>query len=64
VGAASSRDRSISRLEAAPTRLFYGNLGFLDKRLFLHWIWCLSIRAKQKMPGGAEFGAVDDIEYA
>jgi hypothetical protein len=35
VGAASSRDHLISRLEAAPTGFFYGNLDFLDKRQFL-----------------------------
>jgi len=34
VGAASSRDHLISRLEAAPTKVFYGNLDFPDKRLF------------------------------
>jgi hypothetical protein len=33
VGAASSRDHFISRLEAAPTGVFYGNLDFPDKRL-------------------------------
>ena len=33
VGAASSRDHLISRLEAAPTGFFYGNLDFRDKRL-------------------------------
>ena len=32
VGAASSRDHLISRLEAAPTEFFYGNLDFPDKR--------------------------------
>jgi hypothetical protein len=32
VGAASSRDHLISRLEAAPTGFFYGNLDFPDKR--------------------------------
>jgi hypothetical protein len=32
VGAASSRDHIISRLEAAPTGVFYGNLNFPDKR--------------------------------
>jgi hypothetical protein len=35
VGAASSRDHLIARLEAAPTGFFYGNLDFLDKRQFL-----------------------------
>jgi hypothetical protein len=42
VGAASSRDHLISRLEAAPTGcffmvtvFFYGNLDFPDKRLNL-----------------------------
>jgi len=34
VGAASSRDHLISRLEAAPTGFFYGNLDFPDKRLY------------------------------
>jgi hypothetical protein len=33
VGAASSRDHLISRLEAAPTGFFFGNLDFPDKRL-------------------------------
>jgi hypothetical protein len=33
VGAASSRDHLISRLEAAPTGGFCGNLDFPDKRL-------------------------------
>jgi hypothetical protein len=33
VGAASSRDHLISRLEAAPTGSFYGNLNFADKGL-------------------------------
>ena len=32
VGAAFSRDHLISRLEAAPTEGFYGNLGFSDMR--------------------------------
>jgi hypothetical protein len=32
VGAASSRDHLISRLEAAPTGVFNGNLDFPDKR--------------------------------
>jgi hypothetical protein len=31
VGAASSRDHLISRLEAAPTGVFYGNLDFPEK---------------------------------
>jgi hypothetical protein len=31
VGAASSRDHLISRLEAAPTVFFYGNLDFSEK---------------------------------
>jgi hypothetical protein len=35
VGAASSRDLLISRLEAAPTGVFYGNWDFPDKRLAL-----------------------------
>ena len=40
VGAASSRDHFISRLEAAPTGVFYGNLYFPDKRLnnFRHFL--------------------------
>jgi len=33
VGAAFSRDHLISRLKAAPTTVFYGNLDFPDKRL-------------------------------
>jgi hypothetical protein len=33
VGAASSRDHFISRLEAAPTGVFNGNLDFSDKHL-------------------------------
>jgi hypothetical protein len=33
VGAASNRDHLISRLEAAPTGVFYGKLDFPDKRL-------------------------------
>ena len=32
VGAASSRDHLISRLEAAPTEIFYADLDFPDKR--------------------------------
>ena len=32
VGAASSRDHFVSRLEAAPTDFFYGDLDFPDKR--------------------------------
>ncbi|CAB1059556.1 hypothetical protein D1BOALGB6SA_4318 [Olavius sp. associated proteobacterium Delta 1] len=35
VGAASSRDHLISRLEAAPKRVFFGNLNFPDKRQLL-----------------------------
>jgi len=35
VGAASSRDHLISRLEAAPTVVFFGNLDFPNKRLIL-----------------------------
>jgi len=33
VGAASSRDRFNSRLEAAPTGVFFSNLGLPDKRI-------------------------------
>jgi len=33
VGAASSRDRFNSRLEAAPTGVFFSNLGLSDKRI-------------------------------
>ncbi len=36
VGAASSRDHLILRLEAAPTGFFYGNLDFPYKRLFYY----------------------------
>jgi hypothetical protein len=36
VGAASSRDHLSSRLEAAPTGIFYGNFDFTDK----HFIKC------------------------
>jgi hypothetical protein len=36
VGAASSRDHLISRLKAAPTRVFYGYLDFPDKRLLIY----------------------------
>ena len=42
VGAASSRDRFNSRLEAAPTGVFFSNLDLPDKRIILfpslsHW---------------------------
>jgi hypothetical protein len=33
VGAASSRDRFNSRLEAAPTGIFFSNLDLPDKRI-------------------------------
>jgi len=33
VGAASSRDRFNSRLEVAPTGVFFSNLGLPDKRI-------------------------------
>jgi hypothetical protein len=36
VGAAFSRDHFISRLKAAPTGIFFRNLGFPDKRLLLY----------------------------
>jgi len=36
VGAASSRDHFISRLKAAPTGIFYGNLDFPDKRILYY----------------------------
>ena len=35
VGAASSRDRFNSRLEAAPTGVFFSNLDLPDKRIIL-----------------------------
>jgi len=35
VGAASSRDRFNSRLEAAPTGVFFSYLSLPDKRIFL-----------------------------
>jgi len=44
VGAASSRDHFISRLEAAPTGFFYGNLDFLDKRLVLNLVKIKSMK--------------------
>jgi hypothetical protein len=37
VGAASSRDRFNSRLEAAPTGVFFSNLGLPDKRKKINW---------------------------
>jgi len=41
VGAASSRDRFNSRLEAAPTGVFIINLGLPDKRIKLFCCWQL-----------------------
>jgi hypothetical protein len=59
VGAASSRDHLISRLKAAPTRVFYGYLDFPDKRL-LNYVtarvlaWLKLPAFAKKLPG---FGA-------
>ena len=47
-GAASSRDHLISRLEAAPTGVFYGNLDFPDKRLKIYVasiVWSFEFRS-------------------
>jgi len=39
VGAASSRDRFNSRLEAAPTGVFFSNLDLPDKRIPVYMGW-------------------------
>jgi hypothetical protein len=38
VGAASSRDRFNSRLEAAPTGVFFSYLDLPDKRIMEYWV--------------------------
>ena len=47
VGAASSRDHLISRLEAAPTGCFYCNLNFPDKRIFIFSLLITPVSAKK-----------------